>query len=621
MSLAKNLGKLKQWTNEKLGSVNKTDFTQEFRDLEKRTEARREVMEKMAMIAEQYVATHEPKAIGGIVATASAVAGAEAKQIPLAALGASMLHLGTMLGDESMFGHDLVVTGEALDKVGAWQNAFVNRMHTSYLSILEEYVGESKKYSELRRKLESRRLDYDAKLNKMQKAKKEKPELEEEVRAAQYKYEETLHDLEGKMAFLLDFEDRGRSSIHELVSAQVEYFTKCTDMLTALQANLAGMAPPPPRSTHASTASLARTSTPPRIPPPSPAAARQHHSRQNSVASIGRIGAPPPPPARRGSAAPPTEHHVEPEREPEPVVEKVVEEAVVPEPVHEHPEPESIAVTVAPPPSLPARGGASGGAADGRRLVRVTFDFDGESDQELTLRRGQVITVLDEIDSGWWIGECNGARGMFPANYTEPITDTPAPAAAAAPPAATAAVATHGTGARFPTTLPTAASAVLTHSTGSRVPSTVAQHSTGSSRTPPFAPTTASTLRSSASAGGTTRPLSTSSLTGAAVSYAAAHPQQALHAAQTAAHVAAAHPQAAAAVLGHVRRASAQSSSSTAKPSGGMPVSASWSHGLSAVASAAGAGGKPGPCTTCGCDEYVENVFKRGKCQNCFHAH
>ncbi|KAJ3356566.1 hypothetical protein GGF32_001459 [Allomyces javanicus] len=608
MSLAKNLGKLKQWTNEKLGSVSKTDFTQEFRDLEKRTEARREVMEKMTMIAEQYVATHEPKAIGGIVATASAVAGAEAKQIPLAALGASMLHLGTMLGDESMFGHDLVVTGEALDKVGAWQNAFVNRMHTDYLSILEEYVGESKKYSELRRKLESRRLDYDAKLNKMQKAKKEKPELEEEVRAAQYKYEETLHDLEGKMAFLLDFEDRGRSSIHELVSAQVEYFTKCTDMLTALQANLAGMAPPPPRSTHTSAPSLARTSTPPRIPPPSPAAARQHHSRQNSVASIGRIG-PPPPPARRGSAAPPPEHQVEPEPEPEPVAEHV--EETVPEPVHE-PEPEPIAVSVVPPPpSLPARGG--NGA---HRLVRVTFDFDGESDQELTLRRGQVVAVLDEIDSGWWIGECNGARGMFPANYTEPITDTPAPAAAAAPPAATAAVATHGTGPRIPTALPTA---IPTHSTGPRTPSTVAQHSTGSSRTPPFAPTTASALRAAASAGGTTRPLSTSSLAGAAMSYAAAHPQQALHAAQTAAHVAAAHPQAAAAVLGHVRRASAQSSPSTAKPSGGMPVSASWSHGLSAVA--ASAAGKSGPCTTCGCDEYVENVFKRGKCQNCFHAH
>ncbi|KNE54147.1 hypothetical protein AMAG_00145 [Allomyces macrogynus ATCC 38327] len=609
MSLAKNLGKLKQWTNEKLGSVSKTDFTQEFRDLEKRTETRREVMEKMAMIAEQYVATHEPKAIGGIVATASAVAGAEAKQIPLAALGASMLHLGTMLGDESMFGHDLVVTGEALDKVGAWQNAFVNRMHTNYLSILEEYVGESKKYSELRRKLESRRLDYDAKLNKMQKAKKEKPELEEEVRAAQYKYEETLHDLEGKMAYLLDFEDRGRSSIHELVSAQVEYFTKCTDMLTALQANLAGMAPPPPRSTHTSAASLARTSTPPRIPPPSPAAARQHHSRQNSVASIGRIGAPPPPPARRGSAAPPTEH-VEPEREPEPVVE-LAEDTVVPKPVHE-PEPEPIAVTAVPPPSLPARGGA---AADGRRLVRVTFDFDGESDQELTLRRGQVVAVLDEIDSGWWIGECNGARGMFPANYTEPITDNPAPA----PPSA--AVAMHGTGPRIPTTLPTAISAVPTHSTGPRAPSTVAQHSTGSSRTPPFAPTTASNLRAAASAGGTTRPLSTSSLAGAAMSYAAAHPQQALHAAQTAAHVAAAHPQAAAAALGHVRRASAQSSPSTAKPSSGMPVSASWSHGLSAVAAASAGGGKPGPCTTCGCDEYVENVFKRGKCQNCFHAH
>jgi hypothetical protein len=54
--------------------------------------------------------------------------------------------------------------------------------------------------------LESRRLDYDAKLSRVQKSKKEKPELEEELRAAQYKYEETVHELEAKMSYLLDFE-------------------------------------------------------------------------------------------------------------------------------------------------------------------------------------------------------------------------------------------------------------------------------------------------------------------------------------------------------------------------------------------------------------------------------
>lgn len=48
-----------------------------------------------------------------------------------------------------------------------------------------------KEYQALQKKLSSRRLDYDAKLAKVQKAKKEKPEWEEEMQAAKTKYEET----------------------------------------------------------------------------------------------------------------------------------------------------------------------------------------------------------------------------------------------------------------------------------------------------------------------------------------------------------------------------------------------------------------------------------------------
>lgn len=53
-----------------------------------------------------------------------------------------------------------------------------------------------KEYSSLKKKLENRRLDYDAKQNKLNKSKKEKPALEAEVNAAQTKYNETLSDLQ-----------------------------------------------------------------------------------------------------------------------------------------------------------------------------------------------------------------------------------------------------------------------------------------------------------------------------------------------------------------------------------------------------------------------------------------
>lgn len=74
------------------------------------------------------------------------------------------------------------------------------------MSVIESGLHEYKDYDALRRKLELKRLDYDSKLNRLHKAKKEKPELEQEMQAARMKYEETEHDIIQKMAYLQEFE-------------------------------------------------------------------------------------------------------------------------------------------------------------------------------------------------------------------------------------------------------------------------------------------------------------------------------------------------------------------------------------------------------------------------------
>jgi predicted nuclease with TOPRIM domain len=67
----------------------------------------------------------------------------------------------------------------------------------------------------LKTKLENRRLDYDAKMNKVQKLKKESQLLEEETRVAQSKYDETLGDLGDKM---VEIESNEESQIREVGS-------------------------------------------------------------------------------------------------------------------------------------------------------------------------------------------------------------------------------------------------------------------------------------------------------------------------------------------------------------------------------------------------------------------
>jgi chromosome segregation ATPase len=63
------------------------------------------------------------------------------------------------------------------------------------LDCLEKSQAQMKEYQTLQKKLQSRRQDYDAKLAKVQKAKKEKPEWEEEMQAAKAKYEETRENV------------------------------------------------------------------------------------------------------------------------------------------------------------------------------------------------------------------------------------------------------------------------------------------------------------------------------------------------------------------------------------------------------------------------------------------
>ena len=48
--------------------------------------------------------------------------------------------------------------------------------------------------------------------------------------------------------------------------------------------------------------------------------------------------------------------------------------------------------------------------------VRVLSDYDAADESELSIREGELVTVLNHDPSGWWEGERqrDGVRGWFP---------------------------------------------------------------------------------------------------------------------------------------------------------------------------------------------------------------
>lgn len=57
------------------------------------------------------------------------------------------------------------------------------------------------------------------------------------------------------------------------------------------------------------------------------------------------------------------------------------------------------------------------------RLVRAVYDYVGENNDELCLKKGDIITVTQTPEGGWFEGTLRGMTGWFPCNYIEPIFD------------------------------------------------------------------------------------------------------------------------------------------------------------------------------------------------------
>ena len=104
---------------------------------------------------------------------------------------------------------------------------------------MDTKLTQYKEYEALKVKLEGRRLDYDNKHNSVVKAKKEKPELEEALRVAHEKYDQTLEETTELMTTINGDQEAQILSLKAFIDAELNYHSAMTSSLKALQSHLA----------------------------------------------------------------------------------------------------------------------------------------------------------------------------------------------------------------------------------------------------------------------------------------------------------------------------------------------------------------------------------------------
>ena len=66
--------------------------------------------------------------------------------------------------------------------------------------------------------------------------------------------------------------------------------------------------------------------------------------------------------------------------------------------------------------------GYSGTISPPGMYVRALYDYQADDHTSLSFSQGDIIQVLNQLESGWWDGVMHGYRGWFPSNYCELIT-------------------------------------------------------------------------------------------------------------------------------------------------------------------------------------------------------
>ncbi|KAK2589815.1 hypothetical protein QQS21_012505 [Conoideocrella luteorostrata] len=230
MTFIKKIDRAVQWAGEKMGSEAKTTHSEEFQRLQAEMSLRQEGVENLQKAISVYSKwmsrrcdTFEDKS----------------RCPPSALLGRTMAAHGNDFEADSEFGTCLASIGRANERIANLHTNFADDVNANWLHHLDRNVTMMKEYQASCKKLESRRLAYDASVAKMHKAKRDDFRVEEEMRVSKTKFDDSSEDVMRRMQDIQDAEADSIAALNAFLEAQLNYHDRAAEELRRVRQTLA----------------------------------------------------------------------------------------------------------------------------------------------------------------------------------------------------------------------------------------------------------------------------------------------------------------------------------------------------------------------------------------------
>ncbi|XP_063606523.1 endophilin-A-like isoform X3 [Penaeus indicus] len=372
--LKKQINKANQFMNEKIGGVEGTKLDDDFVEMERKTDIMCELVEDLQLKIKEFLHPNpasraKMSAVKGIGKLSGQAKAATYPQ-PEGVLGETLITFGKKIGEENLYAQSLVETGESMKQIADIKYNLDDNMKMNVIEPLHQLsTKDIKEVQHHRKKLQGRRLDFDCKKRKKDKAlytPSSSPARspgrgagshvsEEEIKLAEDKFAESLHLAQMGMHNLLDNDVEQISQLATFAENLLDYHRQCTEILEALAGTL--------------------------------------HDKKNEAASLPRSE----------------------------FVPKTLSDLGVIDSLNGGLPTTNITASPLPSPmKSPARSPMMQNPS-----AQALYDFEPENPGELGFSEGDTITLTQRIDENWFEGTLNGKSGLFPVSYVNVVVPLP----------------------------------------------------------------------------------------------------------------------------------------------------------------------------------------------------